>query len=600
MRAGNFRAVVLAVLVFLIYAYFVHTAAWNQIGFNVAIRFLLVKSLVEDRSFVLDKYQHLTDDKAYYEGRYYCDKPPGISYFAFPAYWVLRRAGDVLSRDWSPWPYLYLIRVIVISFPAAFFIVVLYRFLARFGVSASARAGLVAAYAMGTMAFPYATVFLAHQLAAVLVFSAVILLVRAGEGERRLSLYAGLAAGGAFAAEYQVAVIILVVAVLMLPLRTMRGRRGFFFLGLLPGIAAVLSYNYICFDNPLSMGYAHVAVPAAKETQAHGFLGVGLPSLEALSLILFSSFRGLFYISPFCILAVPGFFYIHRCAVRDPLLAALFRVCLTSVVVYLLFTSSYAAWQGGSAYGPRMMTPALPFLIIPIAFLLRRGSRAYGVLFAVTAAYSIVFNLVAVSAEPRTSEYLINPVMDFSLPYILDGGATVNLGTLLGLSPPASLVPPAAVSAFIIVLFVLPAVRGGRCERLGPAAIALYALCAALFLLMVFQLVYFRNRDDSVTYAMRGRAHEIHGNRDTAELYFVSSLAADPDGPFSLHVLQSLINLTAQSGDGERAMRLRGIFELSAQIRSHPERSDLRAARSRLFRASRMTGATVKGEGGGV
>jgi len=377
----------------------------------------------------------------------------------------------------------------------------------------------------------------------------------------------------------------------------MRGRRFLFFLGLLPGLAAVLSYNYICFDNPFSMGYAHVAVPEARATQAHGFLGVGLPSPEALSMILFSSFRGLFYISPFLILAIPGFFYMYRNARGKRDRMVLFRLCLAVAALYLLFTSSYAAWQGGSAYGPRMMTPALPFLLIPVAFLLRRRGRPFTVLFAVTAVYSILFNLIAVCAEPRPSEFLFNPVMDFSLPYLLDGGATLNLGTLAGLSGAAGLVPVGALVIILIAFFVAPVLGSGARAPLGTGERFLFFFCLALFLLMVVQLVCCRNKDDSVTYAMRGRAHEIRGNTVKAEPYLVCSLSDNPDGPFSMHVLQSLIKIAAEAGDMERASRLQQIFELSAQIRAHPERPGLRAVRGRLFLSAGMPGPAAMDAG---
>jgi len=92
-------------------------------------------------------------------------------------------------------------------------------------------------------------------------------------------------------------------------------------------------------------------------------------------------------------------------------------------------------------------------------------------------------------------------------------------------------------------------------------------------------------------------ATEIRGNTVKAEPYLVCSLSDNPDGPFSMHVLQSLIKIAAEAGDMERASRLQQIFELSAQIRAHPERPGLRTVRGRLFRSAGMPVAAAMDTG---
>ena len=113
---------------------------------------------------------------------------------------------------------------------------------------------------------------------------------------------------------------------------------------------------------------------------------------EALQLI-FGTYRGFLILSPFLILAAPGFVRMWRKrALRPECL-----LCLGVTVFYLLFTSSYYMWDGGASMASRHLVPMFPFLTVAAAFAFRRLPR----LSAVLAGASVVVCLLCVATFPE-------------------------------------------------------------------------------------------------------------------------------------------------------------------------------------------------------
>src|SRR6201993_1308275 len=77
-QAGR-RAVIIGVALFLTYAYFYQAGGWNQ-----NTRFDLVRAVLEQGTFSIDKYHANTGDKAFVDGHYYSDKAPGLSLISIP------------------------------------------------------------------------------------------------------------------------------------------------------------------------------------------------------------------------------------------------------------------------------------------------------------------------------------------------------------------------------------------------------------------------------------------------------------------------------------------------------------------------------------
>ena len=74
------RAVLIAVVAFVSYAYFYEGGGWNQNS-----RFDLVRAILDEHTLRIDAYHENTGDKALYQGHYYSDKAPGQALLAVPA-----------------------------------------------------------------------------------------------------------------------------------------------------------------------------------------------------------------------------------------------------------------------------------------------------------------------------------------------------------------------------------------------------------------------------------------------------------------------------------------------------------------------------------
>src|SRR5262249_15197373 len=157
--------------------------------------------------------------------------------------------------------------------------------------------------------------------------------------DRRFALVVGLLLGYAFITEYPSAIAGAAIATYVVTIPH-RGRS----LGLLMAVAALpplaiaAIYNAICFGGPSRIGYANLAGPQAlRHGQAQGFFGITYPHLAALWGTTFSPYRGLFFLSPVLLLAVPGCLSLmRRIGWR-----AEGALCAWVMVGFLLFNASY-------------------------------------------------------------------------------------------------------------------------------------------------------------------------------------------------------------------------------------------------------------------
>ena len=153
-------ALLLGIILFVSYAYFFQGGGWNPNS-----RLDLTRALAEQHTLAIDDYVGNTGDWAYFNGHYYAAKAPGFSLLAVPV-WIatgilLPSTTTLDARAW--WT-----NVFVNALPASLLGVCLFVTLGWLGVSSiHARVGATLAYGLGTLAFPYATAFYAHQPAAV-------------------------------------------------------------------------------------------------------------------------------------------------------------------------------------------------------------------------------------------------------------------------------------------------------------------------------------------------------------------------------------------------------------------------------------------------
>ena len=345
----------------------------------------------------------------------------------------------------------YLLAIVYGAIPTGILTALLASFLARLGLTERWRIILALTYALGTIARPFAGQFFSHQLAALLVFGAFVLLyrLRHGELDERFAALAGLLVGYAFITEYPTVLIALALGLYALTAPN-TGRRlvAWMAAGAVPPLLVGALYNTLAFGGPLRLSYANLAGPTVFRTgQAQGIMGVTHPHLDALWQTTFGPYRGIFLVSPLLLLAVPGFVALWRRAGW----AAETRLWLGIVAVYALFSVSYFAWDGGFSMGPRQFLPALPFLMLPIGELLRpERNRRWRIVAAILAAWSIVVVEAATAVGALFDPKYTSPLTQYVLPRLLAGSLDNNWGLIFGLHGLPQLLPLYLLIAVIL------------------------------------------------------------------------------------------------------------------------------------------------------
>jgi len=498
--------------------FFPRWADWNQNS-----RLDLTLAIVEQGRFEIDDYYQNTGDYAVYGGHIYTDKAPGTSFLGVPIYAIyravarlpvvdrlitrlsgsealratLREEGTgLLQEKVYQAGALYALVLSTVALPSALLGVMLFRFLGRLGLSTGLRGGLVLAYGLATIAFPYSTVFYGHQIAAVLLFAtfALVYRVRSGELGARWLWLVGALIGLTVITEYPALVATgLLVVYLLWGLAARESRSAARLARLWGGICRVALgglpfalllgyYNNACFGSPIASSYRYLGrFPEISNT---GFLGFSAPSWEAFWGITFSLYRGLFPMSPFLLLAVPGTWLALPGLARGERRAAEAVTTNESaanengtkksvkggavegrsstwarvgraegvllggtVAAHLFLISCWYDWRGGFAIGPRNLLLVLPYMAVLVGFCLRGwpGTR-WGFWVLSLAAFVAVWIASTAGQEFSPIDVRI-PLTQFWWPRFAEGDIARNLGMALGLEGWWSLVPPLLVIA---------------------------------------------------------------------------------------------------------------------------------------------------------
>lgn len=385
---GSFE-VRLFLTVWLIYA--LHVVPGG--GVNANRYFDLTHSLVNQRTTNIDAYHENTIDKGFKDGHYYSLGLPGPSILGIPAYLTFKIAYKLapaslvkplanvqslkqgqqtgfyqqdnteffLSTIWITW--------FSLSLLSAFAAVILFKLFLGLGVSQVNSLIGTAAYAFGTPAFFYSTTYFSAGFAASFVILALYLLLKSAKnGGSLLFLWLGLASGAAVLMEYQTLFLAAGIALYVL-LRTKLKTSWSFFVGAGIPCAVLLIYNALSFGGPFHSAYQYVVGPNA-EFHNVGALGFTVPRPERLFGLTLSTHRGLFVYSPVLLLSFVGFFYGLRRR-RQPAYAIVLLSILASFGVWI-WISSFQAWDGSSAFGPRLLVCILPLMAIGVALSLSR------------------------------------------------------------------------------------------------------------------------------------------------------------------------------------------------------------------------------------
>jgi hypothetical protein len=316
------------------------------------------------------------------DGRYYAQYGVGQSLLAVPFYLLGR--GVYRLTGWGTEGFVTRAAAMLLN-PLALSLLggALYCLARRLGYERRAAVSVALVVCLATPLLVYSKTFFSEPLVALALSIAVLAALVGSEGTPGGWVNCGAALG--------VAVLIkpvtLVVAPAFFVFAALRREGRWRALALVAcplalALAGVGSYNLARFGSPFDTGYRTAAwnVP----------VWVGLPGL------LLSPGKGLLWYCPPLVLGLMGFVPLAR---RRPRVAVLLG-CVSGL--YLLVHSIYNHWHGGGAWGPRLILPVVPLLILSAAeWFQRPPRRVLGRLaLALLVVLGFVIQLPAVLVQP--------------------------------------------------------------------------------------------------------------------------------------------------------------------------------------------------------
>ncbi len=341
---------------------------WQSRDWNVASRLMLVYALGDRGTITIDGLQRQTGDLAFKDGHYYCDKAPGFSLLATPSYVIGKQVfgwpDHPLNQDgfaywladaWVTWCSSGLASAII----AAGICLILNKHGLNPYISLVCGISTIWASPMAV----YATLAYGHQAASGLFVGATAILFCKHKSKNALwPVLAGLCCGLGVLTELAQAPLAIVIGLVGLSFGhgpAAKTRIGsLLFTGALPTALILMLYNFIAFGSAFDMGYFHHATQQfARVHSADNPLGLGSPDFSRLPQLLWGQYRGLCFYSPWVLLAPFGWFLMLRNRHYRLLV-----ITLAGLLVPLWVNLSYPEWTGGWSTGPRLLTPALPWL----------------------------------------------------------------------------------------------------------------------------------------------------------------------------------------------------------------------------------------------
>jgi len=418
---------------------------WN---WNSASRVALALSMVEEGNLSIDSYHRATKDKAYYNGRYYSDKAPGMSFMALPYAaaakfglnslsshigWVEYEGDKILWVDKKgniTEPFRFVNQIVtvltsglitVITALAIYFVAI------RLGAGLGGSVFGALAYGLATPAWGWATAFFGHASAGGCLFigfaAVFFLLHRPGSMGRDILLgfVSGALLSWVVVIEYTSAPASAIIALYGIYNARVWERERLIRVFLCAALGAVIFISPLLIYNHAIMGDAfgslykyNLFFPSMKE----GFYGIMYPNTDVLIKLLFSSRYGILWFSPLLITAPLALWTLWRYKGYKSLV-----IILTAIAVYyFLWNSSYLYWNGGGSTVPRYLTPMLPFLCLPLAVLWSRSRKQFKAVLLTLLALSFLISLMCVSVSMTIGDISeMNMVAEFLLPRFIAG-----------------------------------------------------------------------------------------------------------------------------------------------------------------------------------
>jgi hypothetical protein len=411
-------------------AAFASLAPQDPSNAQVVTRLGLTLSIVESGQLNIDRFADRTIDKAQFDGRYYADKVPGLSFLAIPVVAAHVLIIHMTGRGVEPADFSRFAKtasIFVNGLISALATAVLFLTAIRLGATRNRALFAAGVLAFATPFFGWSTAFFAHSVSGSLLMfvGAAIAFAFVGDvaGESRppstlFSLGLGVLLGFTMVVDLTTAPACLLGGVLTLALAARRGSRAFvrmasgLALGGILGLLPLLVYNQLAFGSPFTLGYSLVV---GFEHMQQGLFGITWPKINVFVQLLFGLYRGLLPLSPILVMVPVGLYVMIR---REPSTGVAASAIIGVICSFLWINASYYYWDGGWSTGPRHLVPMLPLSCLPLAFAWPRAFWAQMVTTLLLAS-SLVLSLICAATSMFASTEFSNPLVDFLLPKFL-------------------------------------------------------------------------------------------------------------------------------------------------------------------------------------
>ncbi|MBN1355254.1 hypothetical protein JXA40_03180 [bacterium] len=276
----------------------------------------------------------------------------------------------IIGRLWVPWGDAFSVPSLAVSWfnpvVTAGLIVLFIRFLIDLGVPAGRSVWLGFGVGLSTCFWVYSQTFFTEPLTALTFLMAAWSLQKfSRSGRLRHVFLAGIWASAMLLTRPLAGIalpplflfLVLLMADRPSPPRTLEQLKpaALFLMVISFGISLLLAYNYIRFGSILETGYDRL-----PSGQLRSFT---LNPMTGLKILLFSPGKSIFLFNPLCLAALSGMVMGFRRKQDRPLAA----FALVTPLVFLLVLSQWARVEGGVSWGPRLMLPAFPVMLLALA-----------------------------------------------------------------------------------------------------------------------------------------------------------------------------------------------------------------------------------------
>jgi len=298
--------------------------------------FRLTQSLVERRSLEIEPYLGYTHSKY----------APGQSLAGIPCYVLGKLIVALLTHFPNPDILLLIIVHLTNVLIGALLCVVFYMFGKDLGYGRTVSLGGALALGLTTTFLPYSKQYFADPLAALFLLLTVRCLYQSSKEGVKRAFLSGLFFGAAILTKIDMGLLLIPLGLgLLYEKKDLKKRTMYFAGGLAPFALLTFLYNHFNYGSGLSPGYDRQAFVS--------------PFFSGVFGLLASPSRGLLIFSPSVLLF---FFGMRGFKQKFP---GLFILCILLILGKIAILAKWFSWQGGWCWGPRLLLPIVPLLMLP-------------------------------------------------------------------------------------------------------------------------------------------------------------------------------------------------------------------------------------------